>query len=491
MVSIMTAPPPPAPSTSSAAPFRPIARRAFSRVAGAQLSSGNAVELLIDAHENYAAWLAAIRGARTSILFENYIFGDDEVSRAMRDALVERARAGVGVWVIRDWLGCLRESRDSFWDPLRAAGGEVRTYNPFRIMRPFAWLSRDHRKLVVVDSNVGFVSGLCVSARWLGDPARGVAPWRDTGVAVRGPAVREIAAAFAENWSSLGLHLPADLPVLNDELPAAGDVNLRVIATSPSSAGLYRLEQLLASIAQHTLWLSDAYFVGTAPYVQSLIAAARDGVDVRLLVPAASDLPLVGAISRAGYRSLLEAGIRVYEWRGMLHAKTAVIDRRWARVGSSNLNPASWMANAEIDIGIENEAFAQRMHAQYEADLRGATEIVLGPRHAIRGGSAAPASRRRASSGRTAASALRLANTVGAAVSDHRVLGATENRILLAGAMALSGVAAVGFYQPRVVAWPLATVATWCAVSLASRYAALARRRSSALARDQAAEPSR
>ena len=473
----MAEPAPPAPRAFPSGPLGLMPRSAFTRVAGARLSRGNDVDLLIDGPANYAAWLAAIRSAGTSILFENYIFGDDDLSRTMRDALVERARAGVRVFLMRDWLGCLRESRDSFWDPLRAAGGEVRTFNALRLTRPFGWLSRDHRKVVVVDSHVGFVSGLCVSARWLGDPAHGVAPWRDTGVAVRGPAVREIAAAFADNWSSLGPALPTNLPVLNDEPRAAGDVDVRVIATSPSTAGLYRLDQLLASIAQQTLWLTDAYFVGTAPYVQSLVAAARDGVDVRLLVPAASDLPLIGAISRAGYRSLLEAGIRVYEWRGMLHAKTAVIDRRWARVGSSNLNPASWMSNAEIDIGIENEVFAQRMHAQYEEDLRGATEVVLRGRRAMIGGSRVPTSRPAASSGRAATSAIRVANTVGAAVSDRRVLGASENRILLAGALALAGVAAVGFYQPRVLAWPLATVATWCAVSLAGRYTEASRLR--------------
>ena len=168
---------------------RELANQAFSRAAGARLIEGNAVRVLKDAQENYPAWLEAIRGAESSILFENYMFSDDEVGREMLAALVERAAAGVRVCVIRDWFGCLGESRDSFWKPLRAAGGEVRTYNPLQLSNPYAALSRNHRKLLVVDANAGFISGVCVSARWLGKPSAGIPPWRDTGVVVRGPVV--------------------------------------------------------------------------------------------------------------------------------------------------------------------------------------------------------------------------------------------------------------------------------------------------------------
>ena len=118
----------------------------------------------------------------------------------------------------------------------------------------------------------------------------------------------------------------------------AGDMTVRVLAAEPNLAALYRLDQLIAAMARSTLWLTDAYFVGVTPYVQALRAAALDGVDVRLLVPGASDLPFLSPLSRAGYRPLLEAGVRVFEWNGsMLHAKTAVADGKWARVGSTNL----------------------------------------------------------------------------------------------------------------------------------------------------------
>ena len=135
-----------------------------------------------------------------------------------------------------------------------------------------------------------------------------------------------------------------------------------VLASEPTRSGVYRLDQFIASMARHTLWLTDAYYVGTPVYVDALRNAARDGVDVRLLVPGTSDLPVTQAFSRAGYRPLLEAGVRVFEWNGsMLHAKTAVADGRWSRVGSSNLNISSWLANYELDVAVYDEGFGKQM----------------------------------------------------------------------------------------------------------------------------------
>ncbi|MGA9421503.1 MAG: cardiolipin synthase B, partial [Rhodanobacteraceae bacterium] len=171
---------------------RVLAEQTLNRAAGAALIAGNALEILIDGSANFDAWLAAIRGAETVILFENYIFRDDEVAREFRAALVERAGAGVRVCVLRDWLGCLGQSGAGFWQPLLDAGGAVRVYNPPQLTSPFGWLARDHRKSLVVDGMIGFLGGVCVSARWLGDAARGIAPWRDTGVALRGPAVQSL-----------------------------------------------------------------------------------------------------------------------------------------------------------------------------------------------------------------------------------------------------------------------------------------------------------
>jgi len=459
-------------------PLRLLAEQAFSRAAGAPLVAGNRVDLLIDAEAAFDAWLAAIAGANATILFENYIFRSDALGHRFLDALVERARAGVQVCVVRDWLGCLGQSSAGFWAPLIAAGGEVRAYNPPRFASPFGWFSRDHRKLLVVDATVGFVGGICVSGTWLGDPVKRIEPWRDTAIAVRGPAVGELVHAFADVWSQLGNPLAPDVGVRAARALPCGNTDLRVVATVPNTAGLYRLDQLIAGMARTNLWLTDAYFVGVAPYVQALIAAARDGVDVRLLVPGSSDIPAVGSLSRAGYRPLLEAGIRVFEWNGsMLHAKTAVADGRWARVGSSNLNLASWMGNCEIDVAIEDQAFARLMEAQYEQDLAHTTEIVLKmPRQRRRTRTSVARGAQGGSSGRAAAGAMRLANSIGAAITNRRVLGPAECAPLLVAGMILFAAAGLAVLWPHVIAWPLAALALWIGTSLIARYVELRRK---------------
>jgi len=466
-------------AASRFAAHRLLAEQAFSRAAGAPLIAGNAVELLIDAAPTFAAWHAAIAQARETILFENYIFHDDDTGRGFVAALAERARDGVRVCVAHDWLGCFGQSGARFWQPLLDAGGEVRAYNPPRLLSPFGWLSRDHRKLLVVDRAVGFVGGICVSGAWLGDPAHGVPPWRDTAVAIRGPVVDELVHAFADVWAQMGEPLPDAIVAHDQAPPSVGDVDLRVIATVPNVAGVYRLDQLIAGAARKNLWLSDAYFVGVAPYVQALAAAARDGVDVRLLVPGSSDIPAVGSMSRAGYRPLLEAGVRVFEWNGsMMHAKTAVADSRWARVGSTNLNLASWIGNCEIDVAIENDDFARQMEAQYERDLANSTEIVLKmPRTRRRKTEGERGGPQGGSSGRAAASALRIANSVGAAIANRRVLGAAESAPLLIGAIALLALAAIALLWPRVVAWPLGFLGAWLAVTLFARLVEMRRKR--------------
>ena len=224
-------------------------------------------------------------------------------------------------------------------------------------------------------------------------------------------------------------------------------------------------------MARSSLWLTDAYFVGITPYVQALRAAAQDGVDVRLLVPGSTDIPVLRALSRAGYQPLLEAGGRVFEWNGsMIHAKTAVADGRWARVGSTNLNIASWMGNYELDVAVENEAFAGAMEEMYLDDLQHTTEIVLGRKQRV-----VPARRRRkprrvkpggGSVSRAGASAIRIGNTVGAAFTNHRVLGLAEARITNVAGLALVVFALIALFFPRWVAVPLALFSGWLGVSL-------------------------
>lgn len=452
--------------------LRPMADHVFSRAAGAPLTPGNAIRLLIDADENYPAWLNAIRHAKHSIHFESFIIHQDEIGKEFADALIERAQAGVRVRVLYDWLGALGKTWPGFWRRMRQGGVEVRGFNPPRIDSPLGWLSRDHRKSLTVDHEIAFVTGLCVGQDWVGDPARGVPPWRDTGVEIRGPAVADVVHAFASAWDECGPEIPRDELPAEGTPPAAGDVALRVIASTPYLTGLYRLDQLIAAAARKTLWLTDAYFIGTTTYVQGLRAAAQDGVDVRLLLPGESDIQLIVPFSRAGYRALLEAGVRIFEWKGsMLHAKTAVADGQWARVGSSNLNMASWIGNWELDVAVEDPAFARRMEEQYLLDLENATEVVLGAHQRVRPVERTPRKLRRGTGkgGRVAAAALSVGKTVGAAIADRRVMGAAEAKVLAASGLLLLAIGALGWWKPRVLAAPLAVLAIWLGVSLVIR----------------------
>jgi cardiolipin synthase len=345
--------------------------------------------------------------------------------------------------------------------------------------------------MLAVDGRIGFVTGLCVGRMWAGDPARGIEPWRDTGLEVRGPAVADIEHAFAQVWAATGDPLPESELHRRNAIATQGDVSLRVVASAPGTAGLLRLDQFIASVARRTLWLADAYFAGMPSYVQALRSAALDGVDVRLLVPGVSDLPWLRPLSRFGYRPLLEAGIRVYEWNGpMMHAKTAVADGRWARVGSSNLNIASWISNYELDVVVEDERFARAMEQMYLHDLSHATELVLeSPRRGRAGRGAEPevppeqhpraarTLRGTGSATRAAAGALRIGHTVKAALGNQRILAPAEARVVAVLGMALLAAAVVAVRWPLVAALPVALVIGWAGIAFLARAYELRRER--------------
>ncbi len=200
--------------------------------------------------------------------------------------------------------------------------------------------------------------------------------------------------------------------------------------------------------------------------------AAQDGVDVRLLVPNGTDIPLLRPLSRAGYRPLLEAGVRVFEWNGtMLHAKTAVADGHWARVGSTNLNIASWFGNCEVDAVVEDEAFARLMEETYLHDLDNSTEVVLDAEHKIHAPNEPPHPHQMMSSGggsggRAAAGAIRLGNAIGAAFTNRRVLEPVEAHLMVTTGVLLLVLAIVFWFFPRVLVYPLAIVFVWIALAL-------------------------
>jgi cardiolipin synthase len=456
--------------------IRFLAEQAFSRTTGASLTCGNRVSLLKDAAENYPAWLDALCSARKTIHFESYIIHEDDIGWQFAEVLANKAREGVKVRILYDWMGSLGKTSRRFWRKLKEAGVEVRCFNPPRLDSPLNWVSRDHRKMIGVDGKVAFVTGLCVGRMWVGYPDRNILPWRDTGIEVHGPAVADIEESFRNIWAVTGDPLSADEFFERDAIPAVGDAALRVIATIPNTAALYRLDQLIATIARRSLWITDAYFVAATSYVQALRAAVKGGVDVRLLVPGSTDIPFLRELSRSGYRPLLEGGVRVFEWNGpMIHAKTAVADGRWARVGSTNLNISSWFGNYELDVAVEDEKFALEMEEMYLEDLNHATEVLLSKRHRISLAASRPRRplRKRKIGGgsvsRAGASAVRLTNVVGAAITNHRILGPAEARITGIGGLLLLLFALTSVLLPRAVTIPIALLSGWLGLSLLIR----------------------
>ncbi len=353
----------------------PAVARALDRACGSRAIPGNRVSQLIDGPDTFDAMLSLIDGANQWILFENYIIRSDETGRRFADRLLAAASRGIEVRVLYDHLGSRGTAR-SYWKRLAAGGVQVRSFNrlnPFRLVRS---IRRNHRKYVGADGTRAVVGGLCIGDEWSGCPEAGIPPWRDTAVLVEGPAVALLDTSFARKWQQSGAS-PPDLPPPVSAEPQ-GRATVRVIDGIPGKLRLFRAIELLVAGAADRLWITDAYLVAPSPLYAGLISAARDGVDVRLLVPGRTDIPAVRALTRVGYRELLQAGVRIWEWHGpMLHGKTVVADDVWFKVGSSNLNPSSLLSNHELDVLVEDAGLATNAAHRFRRDLTDAVEIVL------------------------------------------------------------------------------------------------------------------
>jgi cardiolipin synthase A/B len=345
---------------------------AINRAAGGRPIPGNRVELLIDGPDTYAAMLDLIARASRWIHFENYIIRSDTEGRRFAEALAARAREGLPVRLLYDAVGSIFTSR-KLWRSLRGAGVEVRAFHPLRPLNIVTNFARDHRKLVVADGTRAVMGGLCIGCEWTGG-SRAARPWRDTAVRLDGPAAAVLDQAFARTWAVAGPRLADEEQAGRVTPEGAGEV--RVIVGEPGRERAFRVIELLAAGSMERLWITDAYMVAPPRLFQALRDAARDGVDVRMLVPGSSDLPLVRNLSRIGYRELLRSGVRIYEWDGpMLHAKTIVADGRWVRIGSSNLNPSSLIGNYELDVLVEDRSLAEAMERQFRLDIGRSREV--------------------------------------------------------------------------------------------------------------------
>ena len=436
--------------------------RALARASDAPLREDNRLGLLKNGSHTYDDWLAAISRAERWVHLDNYIIRYDDTGRRFAEALAAKAAEGVRVRVLHDWFGCLDVPR-SFWEDLRGAGVEVRAVNPPTLGAPLGAIRRDHRKLLVVDGEYASTGGVCIGDGWLVvSPETGL-PYRDTAVSVRGPAVADIDRAFAGLWDETGEALPADERPAADDIPAAGEQTARVVIQEPRRMRTLRMLELLTAGVQERLWITDAYFLSMPILTQALMATARDGVDVRVLVPATNDIRWIGAASRAGYRQFLEAGVRIFEYGGpMIHAKTLVADGWFSKVGSTNLNFVSLASNWEIDLVSEDPAFAAQMERLFEDDLSNAREIrLVSTRRGVRAEPSGPIDAsnrgaRRGVVGSGSGSAPTLARVGSVALQKGGApLEAHEQALAAAASGALLGASLFGMRFPRLVAWPL------------------------------------
>ena len=439
---------------------------AINRAAGGRPIPGNQVRLLIDGPDAYRAMLDAIAGASRWIHFENYIIRADDAGWRFAEALAGRAREGLHVRVLYDGLGSIATPR-KYWRFLRGAGVEVR---PFRRLSPVDLVSnfsRNHRKLVVADGSRAVLGGLCIGCEWTGEHVDGGHPWRDTAVEIAGPAAAVLDQAFARTWQVAQGVLP-DGDAAGRVTPQ-GDAAVRVIAGEPGRERTFRVIELLAAGSINRLWITDAYLVAPPRLFQALRDAARDGVDVRLLVPGSSDLPLVRNLSRIGYRELLRSGVRIFEWEGpMLHAKTIVADGRWTRVGSSNLNPSSLVGNWELDVLVEDAALAEAMERQFRLDVARSREVIRRPvRGPQRISAALPTVLRRESPELPPAAYRRTGRERRrrAALAVRALMANARRSIFLPLSAILIALGALFFALPKVTAYAFGALCGWLAFS--------------------------
>ncbi|HEY8074540.1 MAG TPA: phospholipase D-like domain-containing protein [Labilithrix sp.] len=345
------------------------------------------VRLLRDGVEAFPAMLEAIANAKREVLLEMYWIGDDAVGVRFREALAASARKGVTVRVVYDAIGSLSIG-DAFWKPLLDAGGEVREYHPLSPLRPTFQLSRieqrDHRKILVVDGDIGFTGGLNLARAWLPLDAGGQA-WRDDMIQMKGYAAAELRTLFYKTWRRVWFrNLPQDFGPMNvprDLVPLSKKPTgkVYVLASLRKSRRNLRREYLRRiNGARSSIAIANSYFVPDRSVRNALFRAVLRGVRVRVLVPQKSDVAIVQFALEALYEGLLRRGVEVFAYSGpMMHAKTAIIDDRFATIGSYNLDERSWRKNLEVNVGVEDDAFATYVRGWFDRDIANALRIDL------------------------------------------------------------------------------------------------------------------
>ena len=352
-------------------------RRAIGSLLGPALVGGNRVQELLNGDQIFPDMLQAIRSAQHSISFETYIYWSGNIGREFADALSERAKAGVKVHVLLDWVGSAKID-DSFLDEMRASGVEIRKFHKPNWYNLGRLNNRTHRKLLVIDGKTGFTGGVGIAPKWTGN-GQDADHWRDSHFRVEGPVVAQMQAVFMENWLKVTgqvMHGEAYFPALQ----AMGDSDAQVFSSSPSggSESMQLMYQLSITAAAHSIDLSSAYFVPDELTTQALTDALQRGVKIRIITPGEIiDTDTVRAASRGSWGPLLKAGAQIYEYQpSMYHCKFMLVDNLLVSVGSTNFDNRSFRLNDEANLNVYDAAFAQRQTFIFEADLKNARQVT-------------------------------------------------------------------------------------------------------------------
>jgi cardiolipin synthase A/B len=350
------------------------------------LIAGNKIDLLYDGPQTMVAMFAAIRAARHHINLETYIFDQDELGMKFADLLIERQRAGVQVNIIYDSVGTLGTPQ-AFFDRMAEAGVRLLVFNPvnpLKLIGPWMPNNRDHRKILIVDGTVAFAGGVNISDDYASSSLfrsrarhKTDVGWRDTHVRIEGPAVAALQTAFLQSWSSQHAAALPDNQFF-PPLQNAGNKLVRVLTSGPGDDHeIYKAYLLAIQQARKTVHITNAYFVPDPEILRVLTDAAQRGVDVKIVLPGVSDSGLVLHASRSFYSAMLASGIRLYQLKvAVLHAKTAVIDKVWATVGSTNLDTRSFLHNSEVNVVVMDDEFGQAMENAFTEDLRDSVEVT-------------------------------------------------------------------------------------------------------------------
>lgn len=332
-------------------------------------------EILRDGAAAFPAMCDSIASARERITFENFIFAGDATGRRFADALAGAARRGVSVRVLYDPIGTAMVRGGSIARVLRGQGVRSRPFRPLSAYAPWTWSRirhRDHRKTLSVDGRTAVVGGLCISDNW-SPSSSGGGGWRDTALRVHGEVAADVECAFDATWHRRPTAAAPPAPATataRSPLPAA-----MVVEDRPDAHHVGGIYRWLASRARRSIEITDAYMVLRDAELSQLEAAARRGVAVRLLLPGRNNHPVAGAAARGSYARLLSAGVEIFEWAGMVHAKTVVVDGEVSLVGSSNLDPLSLRRNYELNLLLVDPVTGAGMHSMFEQDLARARRI--------------------------------------------------------------------------------------------------------------------